>query len=272
MPPTSETELLDLGSTLMLGAQSSMNGVPIYSIDRTEISAADFYWLIPSNYKQTDSGITFNTENLIDIMIASGVLGSSPESRSLEIQQIRAAISELGLETITGNSDFSWNWDGDQGGMETAMLFDLDNLMKTTTDLAMTGPSLTGWETLLSSEQPDFISAPIFFNKYSLSLTDYELLDRSYAYAATQLGGGTADDMRASLPSLLRVSGGQVSDFSPRIPGYIDALATFMGESGSVTATANPESPVVIAEILQASQVSPISLLELLNVDVQHTP
>jgi len=273
MPPITQTDLIDLGALTIEGSRTIWDGNFVYGVDRSEIRALDFHWLVPSNYVQVDSGFTMNTRQLMSTVLEREGAGLTPETGSLQIQQIFAAIEALGVETINGQSEVHWKWDGNEGGLDTGMTLDFTDLTKTSFGLNMDGPSLAGWEQIVKTNAAaDVEDIPVFFNNFQFSITDDQLLDRSYAYAATQLGGGSAQDMRASLPSLVRLSGGQFAQLSPRIPSYLDAVATFLGESGSISLTANPEVPVSISDIQKASEESPQSLLELLNLVIEHQP
>ena len=263
LPPITETNLMNLGSILVEGSRDSWNGSPVYSVERSEISALDFHWLIPSNYQQTDTGVTISLDSMLNLALAQAGQGEIPQ-----IEEAREALLALGLDTLRINSAGNWNWNGETGALQTGFATTLIDQANTAMSLAMGGPSLAGWEALTKlDDNDDAIAEAISLNAMEFSLADSGLMDRILAYAGTQMGA-SAEDMRVSLPALLRMGSSQFAAMNPRIPGYVDALSAFVSEGGSLKVTMTPQTPVTLKQIQETGQQTPNLLPDLLNMDV----
>lgn len=273
VPPISETNLIDLGSVVVEGNRTSWNGVPVYTIDRTEVTASDFYWLVPSKLKQIDTGIYVNVMEIVNQSSQRANFGVTPETGSQELQQIRQVISALGMETIRADSVASWNWNGETGALNAGGNLNLVDLASTSTGIDMGGPSLIEWDQLVSSgAAQDVIQDRISLGGFNFTITDDQLLDRVFDVAAIQMGAGSGDDVRQSVPALLRLSGGQVAALNPRIPSYIDAVANFLGGSGTLSLNVAPAQAVSLKAIQETAEGAPQTLPDLLNMTIDHTP
>lgn len=272
-PPITETNILDFGEISIIGSRESWNGAELYSVARSEIEAFDFYWLIPSNYVQTDTGITLSLLDAIDMSVDDFGFGGNADTGSQEILQIRDAITRLGLETIRGDSVTRWNWDGGTGALNTGASLSLDALMETTSGLEAEGPSLADWNKLVSDgASGDEIAKAIFLKQMNVSVSDEQLLDRAFAYAATQISpDASGADLRQSAPAMIRLAATQAAQFNPRIPGYVDALTAFVGTGGSLTVEMRPDAPVSLTEIQKIASSAPQTLPDVLGLSVTHT-
>ncbi len=273
LPPITETNLLDFGAITVLGNRVSWNGVPVFSIARSEISASDFYWLIPSNYQQRDSGINVNLMELIDQSARRANFGVTPETGSQELLQAKQAITALGLEQISGEGGGRWNWNGETGSLKVGSSFNLIDLASSAGGLDLGGPSLIEWDQLVrSGAAQDVIQERISLGSLNFSITDDQLLDKVYALAATQMGGGGGDDLRQSLPAMVRLSSGQFGQMNQRIPGYLDAIANFLGGSGTLTVNMAPATPVNLKTLRAAIETEPQTLPDIVNLTIDHRP
>ena len=268
LPPVTETELLDLGTSTILGNRQYWNGKPVISIDRTELKSSDFYWLIPAKFEQVDTGLNYSLVNLIDQSAQLG--GTSSADESNELARVRQILVDNGLDNLSGNSISRWRWDGLTGALDTGFKIDFTELADMSFGLDMGGPSLVEWDRLVRTQAGEELAQKVLFTGLNFSLTDETLLDKIYAITATQMGGGTANDIRQSAPAMLRLSGGQVASLNPRFGGYIDALASFLGEGGTLTINASPENGVAADLLAQTGQQNPQTLPDLLNLTVTH--
>jgi len=267
LPPVTETDLIDLGTLVMSGYRQYMNNTLVTSTERTQINAFDFYWLIPSAFSQIDEGITVNTADLLDIVIAEEQLGGAEID---EIKQMREAVTALGLDRIEANSQSNWFWDGDTGALSTFGNADLIDLAAFDIGLDMDGPSLFRWKELAADNDEGFgnLAPELFLGSFTFTLTDQQLLNNAFAYGAGQ-SGTTVEDLRTTVPGLLKLGTAQIAPMNARIPVYVEALSQFLSESGSIEITATPTAPVSFAAIEAAGETDPASILDLLNVNIE---
>ncbi len=276
LPPVTETDLIDLGALSFVGSREIWNGREIVSVARTEIPSADFYWLIPSNFEQIDEGFRFSVLDAVDMMADQFGVGDTADTGAAELAELREALVSLGLDTVTGDGYGKWSWDGETGGLDTKGAYSFTDLFDTGAGLRLAGPSLVQWDALIrEGALGDEIARRISFAGFDFNLRDEQLLDKAFAFAAGRMGAtgeGAAADLRQSAPAMLRLGGSEANGVNPRIAGYIDALATFLAEGGSLEVTAAPAEPVSFATIQETGENAPKTLPDVLNIVVTHEP
>jgi hypothetical protein len=110
------------------------------------------------------------------------------------------------------------------------------------------------------------------FKGFGLKIADKMLLDVGFELGALGMEGTSADDLRQSAPAMIRLSGMQAAAMSPRIGGYVDAIANFVEQGGTIEIAARPQSPVALEAIDAASEAGPQTIPDLINLTVTHTP
>jgi len=266
LPPITETELLDFGSSTIIGDKQSLNGKLLYESGRVDIAASDFYWLIPSNLKYSETGSRFNIAALIDSVSADVPVGSNEVA---QVKQVKEAISALGLEQISFDAGLDWAWNGETGDAAFQTHADIVDFARFGEGARVGGPSLARWDGLVRADQMETATQEMSLGGFNFSITDDQMLDRVFAYAAQQMGG-TGEELRQSMPALIRVSGAQVAEMNPRIPGYIDAIANFIENGGTLSVNIDPAEPVSMIELQSLSQ-TPQTLPDVLNLTVTYT-
>lgn len=271
LPPITETNLIDLGAQTMLGYRELWDGQLIYSIDRTEVPAADFYWLVPSQYDVFYSGMTYELNAMVNAMESRMGPGFSTEAAP-QLQQFRDALSALGVERITGESAFSWRWDGDTGDAAVSTSADLVDLAASEIGVSVAGPNLVRWDEMARNDTPLTVAAnEISLRGFNFGLGDDGLLDRIFAYVAQEQGGGTGPELRQSMAAMARVSGAQAVEMNPRLVDYANAVADFLEGGGRIDIVAAPAEPVDMTTLQTIGQTAPQTLPDVLNLTVTHT-
>ena len=271
LPPITETEIVDLGSQVLAGYRESWNGRPVYAVERVEIAAADFYWLVPSQYDVAYRGLTYDMGLMLEEMRNGMAPGLSTEAAP-QLEQFRAALTALGLERITGDMDMSWRWDGDTGAAALSMSSDFAGVAAGAFGVRAGGPSLARWDAMARDETLAATAVgEISLQGLNYSVTDKGLLGRAFAYAAAQNGAGSGPELRQSVSAMIRLSSLQAGEMNPRIAGYAKALADFLERGGTLSLLAAPSAPVSLLALQAASQGAPETLPDILNVTLTHT-
>ncbi|GEM_PF-3816755 len=272
LPPITETDLIDLGASTTLGFKESWNGVPVQAMERMEVGAYDFYWLVPANLQGRYDGWSFAVGAMMDLFMSETGAGMTPEAGAQEFLKFRSAISSLGLDTVDTNGDFSWNWNGENGVLNAGANGEVVSLYSDAVSVGLDGPSLAEW----AAFGPDaFGENAAFLNEvaltgFSYSITDVSLLDKLFALAAEETGG-TAADLRQSAPAMIRMSAAQAAQVDPRIAQYAEALASFIEQGGTIEINLQPAAPVPLS-VFQSQDMTPPELLDMLNLTIVHTP
>jgi hypothetical protein len=271
LPPITETNLIDLGAQTMLGYRESWDGELIQSVDRMETPAADFYWLVPSDYRVAYSGYTQEIGKMFGVMRNRMPPGFSTESAP-QFEQVLTVVNALGLERLAGDGDFSWRWNGGTGDVVVSTSSDLVELMTNELGFSFGGPTLAEWDVMARNDTPVAAAAQdISLKAFNFGLGDHGILDRAFAYAAEQQGT-TGPEMRQSMSALARLSGAQAGAANPRIPSYANAVADFIGGGGRIDIVAAPTAPVDVMTLQMTGQSAPETIPDLLNLSITHTP
>ena len=208
----------------------------------------------------------------MDTFAAQSGLGQLPETGSLEYQEARKTMMALGLDQISGDYSGGWQWDGASGALNTGFSTDVVDLASISFGLQMDGPSLVEWQTLAREDAPvKDLETLATLGGFNASITDYQLLDRVFAYAAAE-NGGTPEDFRLALPATLRLIGAESANANPRIAGYFNSIADFIAKGGSLDVAASPATPVPLRTITTMGEKKPDALPDLLNLSVTHRP
>ncbi|MEL6365943.1 MAG: hypothetical protein AAFR11_13995 [Pseudomonadota bacterium] len=279
MPPVTETDLLDFGEIVSINQTGAYDGETFISVAEQRSFANDFEWLVPSDIRGEMTDLKVNLLTFVTLMTDQqrelGELGEA-EMAAFEQQMAdtKAVIEELGLQTIVADGDFAWGFDGAGGDASLEYSLDIDDLVLYKDLYRLSGPSLEGWagyaEGGFTEEDQAGLLSELLIQQYRTSITDRQLIDKVMVVASKQMGS-TPEDMKVSAPAMIRVSGSQLAVLHPKLPEFVEALAAWVEKSGTLTASANPNEPVTVLQVVAAGQENPAALIDLLNLDVEHS-
>lgn len=271
LPPIAETELLDFGAQTLLGYSEIWNGAPVYTVDRVEVSSADFYWLVPSRYDAAYSGATYDF-NVMFAQMRDGMGAGFSTEAAPQFEEIFKLLNGLGIERMTADMGMSWRWNGETGDAGLTMTGDAADLGAFVFGTSAGGPSLARWDEMARNDTPAVQAASeITLKSLRHSLIDKGVVDRAFAYAAAENGAGTGPELRQSVAAMVRLSGMQAGEANARFPAYAAAVADFLERGGAITLLAAPAAPVSILNLQTVSQTAPQTLPDVLNITVTHT-
>jgi hypothetical protein len=69
---------------------------------------------------------------------------------------------------------------------------------------------------------------------------------------------------------MIRLSGASLSLGNPRMAAYVDAVANFVGEGGTLEISARPKTPVPFEAMAAAGAQGPNALPDLISLEVVH--
>ncbi len=271
LPPITETDLINLGQQTMTGYRQIWNGEPFYTIDYASMSAADFYWLVPSHYEVAYKGFTYDMGVAMDQTRHSMGPGMATEAAP-QFEQMAQTLAALGLETVSGDGDMTWRWNGETGDAAiTTSAAIIDNFLLAY-GVNVGGPSLVEWDAMARDETlaKDAVGG-MTLQGADVAFTDSGFVDRAFAFAAAQNGAGSGEELRQAVSGMVRVSGLQAGQMNPRLTGYAQAIADFLDNGGTISASASPAAPVKLMQVQAAAQTAPQTLPDLLNITVTHS-
>ena len=250
-PPADARDLIDLGTMRLTDAETFVNGRRFSFAPETTVSAMEFEWLAPSKVRAEARDAIYDFTAYADEGDAEAL----------------AVMRAFGLDSVSADNTFAYDWSADSGEARLESLFDADGFGGADFALDLDGLTLEAIEAARTTGAEDPVGETGRLVSMDLVLRDEKFLDAVYGLAALQAGGDPID-MRKSLPALVRLAGMQLTFLNGRFLGYVNATADFLEEGGELKVRAAPARPVGFADL---RDVSPKSLPDVLNIKVTHT-
>ncbi|GJL90413.1 hypothetical protein [Hyphococcus sp.] len=254
-PPATERDLIDLGTMKASNMSSIVNGKPAASVAEATISAADFTWMIPSNFRADSKGAVYNFTAYV------------PESEADALKILK----DHGLDKVKGDGSVSWIWNDKSGAADFSYAADMESVANLSATLGFSNLKLDEIAAAMEDGETNAFASKGAFKNLSVKIKDEKALDAIFSLAALQMGG-TGEDLRMSVPAMIRLSGAQAAQMNPRISGYVDALAEFVSKGGTLEIAAAPAEPVAFTALQATSMTAPQTVPDVLDLNVTHKP
>lgn len=255
-PPLSARDLIDLGTARIIGTETYIDGRLAAKAAESTVDAFEFTWLVPSKFRSVAKGAEYDFTAYV-----------APEEEAAI-----AILKKHGLDKVKGEGAMSWDWNAGKGDAALVSDFKTTQLADFSIDFAMNGLALDKISALIESGEANPVVKLGALKGFGLKIADKKLLDVGFELAALGMEGTSADDLRQSAPAMIRLAGIQAAAMSPRIGGYVDAVANFVEQGGTIEIAARPASPVSLEAIDAASEAGPEAVPELIDLTVTHTP
>ncbi len=251
-PPVSERNLIDFGTMKAVDMETYIGAKRAAVVKEATVSAAEFTWLIPSKIRTDTKGATYDfTAYAAD-----------------EDTEILSILKKHGLNKVTGDGYAEWIWNPESGSGDLEYATKTKGLGDFSMGFALGGLKLKDIGEAKADGEENAAASLTTFKNFNLKIVDQKALDAIFDLAALQMGG-TGDDLRQSAPAMIRLSGAQFAQMNPRFTDYVNAVANFVAEGGTLEINAEPEEPVGLAD-LQAGAINPMALPDTLNLTVTH--
>ncbi len=250
-PPLNDRNLINLGSIHVTDAETFIGDKRLSVVPETDISALEFTWLAPSKIRAVTRGGQFDFTAYV------------PDTEKEAID----ALKSRKLDKVKADSDFAFDWDADKGGAVLSTGFDSAGFADFDLDLSLDGLELAKIEAGRAAGAAQPVADLARLKSFSLAIKDEQLLDAFYALSALQTGG-TAKDMRAATPAMMRFGKLELERENPRMAGYVDAVAQFLEDGGTLEISAAPETPVPLGALGAAAVGGPDAMAAAINLTV----
>ncbi len=250
-PPISARKLIDLGTARFADAETFVGEKRFSLVPETTISAMEFVWIAPSKIRSVTRGGTYDFTAYVpdEEKDAIGVLKSRK------------------LDKVKGDSDFAYDWNPDRGGAIASAGFNSAGFADFDFDLALEGLELKKIEAARTSGASKPAADIAKLKSLSIVIADEQMLDAFYELSALQTGG-TAKDVRAATPAMMRLGKIELQRESPRLASYMDAIADFLEDGGTLEIRAAPEAPVSLSAISESATGGPDAMAAAVNLSV----
>ena len=252
-PPVTEHDLINLGTAKMSDVETYIGARRAASMKEATISAAEFTWLLPSKFRTDSKGVSYDFT----------AYAAEDDKDTLAI------LKQYGLDNVKGDGYAEWIWDPKKGDGDFDYATNMTGLADISMSFGVSGLKLSEIGKLQDNGEKNFFAKLAALEGFSLKIKDDKLLDVIFALSAKQMNGGTAEQLRASAPTMIRLSGAQAAQFNDRVTGYVNAIADFVGEGGSIEISAKPKEPTTFSS-LTSGGVAPTDIPDVLNIEVTH--
>ncbi len=226
-PPASARNLINLGTARIVDAETFIGEKRLSIVPATEISAMEFTWLAPSKVRAVTRGGLYDFTAYV------------PDTEKEAI----AALKSRKLDKVKGDSDFAFDWSADKGAAVVSTGFDSAGFADFDLDLALEGLDLKKIEAARAAGAAKPVPELARLKSFSMILADEQMLDAFYALSALE-AGQSEKEIRAAMPTLMRLGKMEIERESPRLASYIDAAADFLENGGTLEIKAQPATPV----------------------------
>lgn len=252
-PPVTAKNLLRLGSAEATDFETYVNGKLAYKGEKSSFSSEESTWLIPSKVRAETTGDVYNLEAYV------------PEGE----EELMALVKKNGLDNIKSSSSLAWDWDAKKGGAAFKANYDTSGFADLAMSFDLDGLAIEKIKAAMDAGDTEAVEKLAVFNNFNVTLDDEKLLDTLFDVAGLQMGQ-SGSDLRQSAPAMLRLSGAQFASLNPKFSGYVDALAAFVAEGGTLSINASPDAAVPLAAIAAASDSAPQTLPDVLDLEITH--
>ncbi len=253
-PPTSERDVLSFGRGEIRNIVQYVDGKKLMSADSSTFEADEFTWLIPNKIRSETKNAVYDLTAYV----------------TEEDSEILSILKDNGLSEVTGDSVVAWTWDDKSGS--AALDFSADSPQLADISMAVNLSGLE-YETLaakIEAGEEDAVAQIGALEKMEFKIIDTALLDTAFAIAALQTGASSPDELRTTVPTLMKLTTAQMRQQSPALGAIIDGVAGFISKGGTLTISANPEEAVPFATLEAMGETDPQALPGLLGLSVSH--
>ena len=250
-PPISARDLIDLGTARLVDTETFFGDKRVSIVPQTDISAMEFDWFAPSKIRAVTRGGVYD------------FTGYVPDTEEKAIAELKSRK----LDRVKADSDLAFDWSAETGGAVFSTGFDSSGLADLDIDVALDGLELKRIEAARLAGARNAASELARLKRFSFVIADEQMLDAFYALSALQTGG-EAKDVRAATPALMRLTQLELKRSNPRVASYIDALADFLEDGGTLEVKAEPETPVPLEALGAAAAGGPDAMAAAVNLTV----
>ena len=250
-PPITARNLINLGTARFIDAETFIGDKRLSVVPDTTISAMEFAWLAPSKIRALTRGALYDLTAYV------------PDTEKEAIGVLKAR----GLDRIRGDSVFAYDWSADKGDAAMSADFASAGFVDVDFDIALAGLELKKIEAGRAAGAPQPALDLARLKSLSITIADEEMLDAFYELSALE-AGGSAKDLRAATPAMMRIGQMELARESPRLAGYVEAIADFLEDGGVLEIRAPPQTPVPLSAIGAAAPAGPDAMAEAISLTV----
>ncbi|RFB04063.1 hypothetical protein [Parvularcula marina] len=299
LPPMTETDVLSLGVLNIEGQVDKSNGEIISTMDSLTLDLSSFHWLMPTAVGVEVDGLMYDVPVLLDSLLSTMSMGTGglDEEEQALYDQVIAIVEEQGLTKPVVDLDLALSWNPEDGATAYDVDATLREGMRKVVDVDVVLPNYERISTAVMQEDGSqdwsavegLFEEDLAFGGFYLSLEDIGLLEDIFAMVpkfaalipaednpqAGMIAAQSPEALRQMISGLMRAGATQVASEFPPAVGYVNAIADFVAEGGTlVVAVQPPAAPLKMDDIealVSAPDATPDSIVEGLGVRVEQS-
>ncbi len=294
MPPRTEANLMGLGKWHTENESLNMAGQQVYSAAETNFDATGFHWFIPTKLTASGKNINVNLGAFVDIAekYSTGAAATDdPEgaaTAAAELAQAKAFLTKNGLNTISFDSNFGWNWNAENGDTKLEFGVNGKDLLNVSARYEGGFPTFKAVSDLIpeTGEPNEMAIADVFQTNSSLKLIDLNVQDNGglnkifaiIGEMSPEMTGGpamTADQARSQAVEGVKMMARPDVSGIPELATLMTPVADFLATGGKLRFLVQPSKPMpfgsLVGTVMSAGMGSPAQAIKDLGLKVEHS-
>lgn len=294
MPPRTEANLMGLGKWHTEKESLTMAGQQVYSAGETNFDATGFHWFIPTKLSASGKDINVNVAAFVDIAEKYSTVApdiDDPEAAATaaaELAQAKAFLTKNGLNSVSFDSNFGWNWNAENGDTKLEFGVNGKDLLNVSAKYEGAFPNFKAVSDLIpeTGEPNETAIANLFQTNSSLKLIDLNVQDNGglnkifaiMGEMSPEMTGGpamTADQARSQAVEGVKMMADPQATGIPELATLMMPVADFLATGGKLRFLVQPSKPMpfgtLVGTVMSAGMGSPAQAIKDLGVKVEHS-
>lgn len=294
MPPRTEANLMGLGKWHTESETLDLAGQQVYSAAETNFDASGFHWFIPTKLSASGKGINVNLAAFVDIAQKYSALSpelADPETAATtaaEMEQAKAFLAKNGLNTVSFDSNFGWNWNAQNGDTKLDFGVNGKDLLNVSAKYEGAFPSFKAVSDLIpeTGEPNEMAIANVFQTNSSLKLIELNVQDNGglnkifaiMGEMSPEMTGGpamTAEQARSQAVEGIKTMARPDVSGIPEMATLLNPVADFLATGGKLRLLVQPSKAMpfgtLMSTLMSAGMGSPAQAIKDLGLKIEHS-
>ncbi|MEM1086228.1 MAG: hypothetical protein AAGH90_00745 [Pseudomonadota bacterium] len=291
MPEHTETDFMSLGEWRIEGYSTDMGGKTVFNADLIALDLTEFHWLLPTEISVDIDGFAYEIGTLFDSIFDMMPEDEMSADELAQMQNVMTVLGENNLDCLCGDLKINAQWDEDTGALTYAESGKFADLFggKTEFDLSIITPAQAAAAISEDVDERTFeeqFEAAFEFRSFLWQIDDTGGLN-ALATVAHEIGKAFPDEpsmamlaysdaetLRNLAVNAVRGFGPELTRDAPEARPWVDAVANWLEDGGTLTVKSEPPQPVntALVESYGDADPEPSEMIEIFGLSMTHTP
>jgi hypothetical protein len=301
LPPRTETNLMSLGVWRSQNESFKLGGKEVYAVEESNFDGSGWHWFIPTKLTASGKNVSLDFGAIMEFgqQMNAAMMGDfgtddpfyaeQLAAETAQMQQMMTMLNKHGLSKPSGDYNFGWNWNADNGDAKLDLGFNGKDLLNFSATYQGGFPSFKAVSDLIpeTGEPNEQALMGVFQSNSSLKLIELNVQDNGglpkifglMGDMAPSMGMGdapmTGEQVRAqAVEGLTFMARPDVSGI-PELAPLMTPIAAFVREGGKLRIALQPTAPMpfttLMGTVMSAGMGSPAQAIKDLGVKVEHS-